>query len=121
MNSKKYRIKLQEECRDLIYYISDIYLLSYILNFLSQRDIRNYSYTNKLNRGLILQLGLIKYRLKGHTKLDGFNASREFYRSGLGGYSIVGGKINYQVKKGAKITSLNLYYTGTSFSFLYVY
>ena len=83
--------------RDLVFYINDIHLISIILNFLTQSEIKWYSQTSKSNRELTLKLGLIKYMLKP-------NQSKAFYKNGLGEINELGGSIVYQVLKGVKIT-----------------
>ena len=87
--------------RDLFFYINDVHLISIILSYLKQSEIKGFSYTSKSNRELTLKLKLIKYMLKRFP-------SEAFYKNGLGLVDELGGRIAYQVLKGVKITSLNL-------------
>ena len=86
---------------DFVFYINDVYLIAIILNFLTQSEIRRYSYSSTANRDLILQLGLIKYMLNSLSSID-------YYRNGLGEINKLGQIIAYQVLMGAKIVSLDL-------------
>ena len=82
--------------RDVNSYLSDVHLISCILIYLYQSEIRAYSYTCKGNRESTLNLGLIKYKLTWWY-------SKCFYKNGQGEINEIAKKIRLQVVKGQEL------------------
>ena len=81
----------ESKTSECISYISDVHIIFFILSFLTQSEIRGYSYTSKSNnRTMVLNFRLIKYNLNLY-------ASREYYKSGIGEVSELGEKIRCQI------------------------
>ena len=97
-----FEYKCDDKLLDLVLYINDELLISFVLSFLSQSEIQAYSYSCKSNRNLTLRCGLIHYNLNR-------SASINYYHSGLGEINTeLSEKIRNQMFLGARITGLDL-------------